>query len=176
MPRIPYLPSDVQEPADLVSAVRARRGGALLNLDRMLLHSPPLTRGWNGFLGAVRSELTVPAKLRELATCAVAVLNGADYELHHHEAPFLATGGTEAQLAVLRSGPGADGGADAFDAEERAVLQLALELTREVRVADGTFEAVRAFLGERGTVELVGVIAAYNMVCRFLVALGIESE
>jgi alkylhydroperoxidase family enzyme len=36
---------------------------------------------------------------------------------------------------------------------------------------------VRAVLpGEQQVVELVGLIAAYNMVSRFLVALGVEPE
>ena len=176
MPRVPYLPADVAEPADLVAAVRARRGGTLLHLDRMLLHSPPLARGWNSFLGALRTELALEPKLRELATCAVALLNGAGYELHHHEAPFLASGGTPAQLAALRRGGGTDDGSGPFDERERAVLRLTLEMTREVTVRDATFEAARAHLGERRTVELVGAIATYNMVSRFLVALGIEVE
>ena len=34
-------------------------------------------------------------------------------------------------------------------------------------------DAVRASLGERQLVELVGTIASYNMVSRFLVALNI---
>jgi AhpD family alkylhydroperoxidase len=176
MPRIPYLPADVAEPAELVAAIRARRGGTLLNLDRMLLHSPPLTRGFGVFISAVRTELALDAKLRELAVCAVAVLNGAEYNLHHHAPPFLRAGGTDAQLAALRRGQGRDDGTGAFDENERAVLELALEMTRSVSVRDSTFSAVLTLLGERGTVELVGVIAAYNMVSRFLVALGIEPE
>ena len=44
---IPYVPRDVAEPRALVDAIRARRGGALLNLDRMLLHSPPFAAGWS---------------------------------------------------------------------------------------------------------------------------------
>ena len=36
MPRIAYTPADLEQPADLVDAIRNRRGGKLLNLDRML--------------------------------------------------------------------------------------------------------------------------------------------
>ncbi len=64
MSRIPYKPSDLAEPTELVAAIRARRGGQLLNLDRMLLHSPSLASGWNGFLKAVRGELSLDARLR----------------------------------------------------------------------------------------------------------------
>ena len=75
---IPYVPSDICEPADLVQAIRQRRGGELINLDRMLLHSAPFARGWNAFLGEVRKNLSLSPKLREIAICGVAVLNGAE--------------------------------------------------------------------------------------------------
>ncbi|NCZ59114.1 MAG: carboxymuconolactone decarboxylase family protein, partial [Betaproteobacteria bacterium] len=84
MPYIPYLPEDLAEPAAVVDAIRKRRGGDLLHLDRMLLHSPPFAQGWNLFLGAVRNDLSLSPKLRELAMCAVAVLNRADYEFVQH--------------------------------------------------------------------------------------------
>ena len=89
MPRIPYVPKDLSEPRDVVAAVRARRGGELLNLDRMLLHSPPVAMGWNALLGAVRKDLALSPKLRELAMCVVAVLNGAEYEWGHHAPLFV---------------------------------------------------------------------------------------
>jgi alkylhydroperoxidase family enzyme len=176
MPRVPYVPTESGDPADLVAAIRARRGGMLLNLDRMLLRSPPIARAWNDFLGAVRTELGVDAKLRELVICAVGLLNGAEYELHHHGPLFLRAGGTEAQLAALRRGQGRDDGSGAFDETERAILRLTLEMTRDVSVRDATFDAVRTPLGERGAVELVALVATYNMVSRFLVALGVEPE
>ncbi|MEY3477443.1 MAG: hypothetical protein RLY65_1843, partial [Pseudomonadota bacterium] len=31
MPHIPYLPEDLKEPADVVDAIRKRRGGELLH-------------------------------------------------------------------------------------------------------------------------------------------------
>ncbi len=176
MPRIPYQPTDLAEPAELVAAIRARRGGRLINLDRMLLHSPPLASGWNAFLKAVRTELTLDARLRELAICAVAALNGAEYEFEHHAPEFLRAGGTDAQVKALREPERALQETALFDSASRAVLGLTIESTRRVAVSDADFAAARAALGERGVVELVGVIAAYNMVSRFLVALGITAE
>jgi len=174
---IPYQPKDIDEPRELVAAIRARRGGALLNLDRMLLHSPPLAAGWNGFLRAVRSELSVSPKLRELAICVVAVLNHAEYEYRQHAPEFLKSGGSAAQLDALgRAGMSAID-ARAFDAAEGAVIALALEMTRAVEVSAATMASVRrALANDRNVVEIVGVIATYNMVSRFLVALGVEPE
>jgi alkylhydroperoxidase family enzyme len=83
MPRIPYA-DEQTVPHEVVEPICARRGGKLLNLDRMLLHSPAYARDWNALLGAVRRELTLPPRLRELAICAVASLTGAEYEWRQH--------------------------------------------------------------------------------------------
>ena len=101
MPRVPYLPADLAEPREVVDAVRARRGGALLNLDRMLLHSPEMAMGWNTYLGAIRTRLQLSPKLRELAMCVVAALNGADYEFGHHAPEFLKAGGSADRKSVV---------------------------------------------------------------------------
>jgi alkylhydroperoxidase family enzyme len=177
MPRLPYVPLDIAEPKEVVDAVRARRGGTLLNLDRILLHSPPVAMGWNHLLGAVRRDLTLSPKLRELAMCVVAVLNGAEYEWGHHAPLFVEAGGTDAQLAAMRDPQGASRDPVLFDAAERAALALSVEMTRGVAVAEASFAAVRAALpDDRQAFELVTVIAAYNMVSRVLVAVGIEPE
>ena len=93
---------DLAEPAELVAAIRKRRGGQFINLDRMLLHSTPIAEGWNHFVGEIRNNLSLDPKLRELAMCGVAVLNGAEYEFFHHAPPFIKAGGTEEQVKALR--------------------------------------------------------------------------
>ena len=169
---IPLLPADLAEPEALVGAVRARRGGELFALDRMLLHSPPLTEGWNTFLGAVRRNLALSPRLAELAICRVAVLNDAAYEWHHHAPEFLKAGGTQAELAALQ---GEEAAAETvLGALERQVLRLADEMTRDIKPTPATLAALRDALGDRVLVELIATIAAYNMVSRFLVACGIE--
>ena len=176
MPRIPYVPADLAEPREIVDAVRARRGGSLLNLDRMLLHSPALAQGWNAYLGAVRNRLTLSPKLRELAMCIVAVVNGAEYEFIHHAPVFIEAGGTQAQVDAMRDPDGAAADTTLFDDTELAALAVAIAMTRSVRVDDATFDALKAKLAEREVVEYVATVATYNMVSRFLVALGVEPE
>ena len=79
--RIPdWTPELKAQPEALVQAITERRGGALINLDRALLWSEPLARGWNVYLKAVRTELPTSRKLRELGICTVALLTGAAYE------------------------------------------------------------------------------------------------
>ncbi len=178
MPRLPYLPQDTAEPADIVGPIRQRRGGKLFNLDRMLLYSPPLAIGWNGLFDAVRGDrMTLSSRLRELAICLVAILNRADYELHHHAPVFFKAGGTQAQIDALHQPDPETDPAAPFDVTERAIIRLTREMTRSVQVSDATFAALRAALqDDRKVVEAVGTIAAYNMVSRVLVALDVTAQ
>lgn len=176
MERLPGVPRDVAEPAPLIAAIRARRGGELLNLDRMLLHSPPLAEGWNAFLGAVRGALSISAEVRELAMCHVAVLNGADYEYAHHAPLYLAAGGRQSVIDAIGHGVDAPA-APGLTAAEQALLRLTLEMTRDVAVTPATRAAAHVALGgDRELVEFIAVVAAYNMVSRFLVATGVALE
>ncbi len=175
MPKLPYRDEDDPAIAELVAAIRARRGGKLLNLDRMLLHSPPYARGWNALLGAVRRELALSPRIRELIICAVAKVNRAEYEWQQHAPEFLAAGGRSDQLDALEDVTAACDD-PRFDDTERAALALAIEMTRAVDVRPQTFERARRLFTERELAELVGTIATYNMVSRFLVALGVTQE
>jgi alkylhydroperoxidase family enzyme len=176
VPRIPYRDEDDPRISGLVASIKARRQGRLINLDRMLLHSPPFAPGWNALLGAVRRDLEIPARVRELAICAVARLNRAGYEWHQHAPEFLAAGGREAQLDALDDVEAAAANAALFDEAERAALALTVEMTRAIEVSGATLERARHLFGERQLTELVGTIATYNMVSRYLVALGVDEK
>ena len=178
--RIPeWTPEAKPQPAELVNAILARRGGQLINLDKALLWSEPLARGWNTYLKAVRSELPTSRKLRELGICTVALLTGAHYEYHHHAPDFLAAGGTQAELDALDRVVAQDArqAADAALGEvEQLVVRYAAQMTLDVRVEDALFEALRRHFDTTELVELTSAIATYNMVARFLVALGVTPE
>jgi len=90
-------------PQDLLDSILARRKGTLINLDKALLWSEPVARGWNQYVGAVRSQLSTSWKQRELGICTVALLTGAAYEYHHHAPDFLKAGGTQAELDALNA-------------------------------------------------------------------------
>lgn len=173
MARLPFIDADTPGlDRELVLAVEARRGGQLLNLDRQLLHSAPLARGWNSYLGAIRTGGVLDGGLRELVILLVAVLNRAPYEFLQHAPVARAEGVPQAKLDALR-----DWRASAlFTATERDVLAYAEAMTLTVQVPEPLFAAVRAHFDARTLVELTATIAAYNMVSRFLEALQIEPE
>ena len=177
--RIPdWTPERKPQPQDLVSAILERRGGALLNLDRALLWSEPLARGWNVYLKNVRTGLASSRKLRELGICTVALVTGAHYEYHHHAPDFLAAGGTQAELDALGAFLAAPAGSvpAGLGQDESLVVQYAVSMTRDVQVPDALFARMRERFDTTQVVELTAAIATYNMVARFLLALGVTPE
>jgi len=178
MPTIPlYEDGASPEQEALAAEIRVRRGGDLLNLDRMLLHSPPFAQGWTYFMPKVRADLSISQRESELIICAVARINNADYEFHQHAPLLLKAGASAAQLAALGDVEAACTDAALFSPAERAILRVTLESTRDVRVSEPAIAALREFFPDpRSVVEVVGVIAAYNMVSRVLVALDIPIE
>lgn len=177
MPKIPYH-DDIDLPGtELIQAIRKKRGGQLLHIDRMLMHSLPLIQGWAGFLGAVRNDLELDARYRELAILTVSARNKTDYEWHHHKTPFLNAGGSQVQYDALAQPTQARDKAELFTPKERAVINLALELSDASTTSEETLQAARAALAsDRQTVELVTLISAYCMVSRVVNTLDIQVE
>jgi alkylhydroperoxidase family enzyme len=174
----PWSSEAKPQPDELVRAILARRGGTLLNLDRALLWSEPLARGWNVYLKAVRSELGASRRLRELGICTVALITGAHYEYHHHAPDYLAAGGAQSSLDALKTyvEAGIDAPPESLAGDEALVVRYAAQMTRYVRVDDGVFQQMRDRFDTTQLVELTAAIATYNMVARFLVALGVTPE
>ena len=171
----PWTPEAAVREPELVDAILARRGGKLLNLDRALLWSEPLARAWNVFLGAIRREMALDGRLREIAICVVARTTGAEYEFSHHWPEYVKAGGSES-LRERLADPDAATRDGAFSDDERLAMRYALAMTRDVKVAPALFDEVKRRFSPTEVVELTAAIATYNMVARFLVALEVENE
>src|SRR5471032_1949067 len=103
MPRVPYVEEkDHPELAPLVARIKAERG-KVLNLYKVLLHSPAVTEGWLTFFTAIRHKTKLGGRYRELAIMRVAILNGADYEYRAHLPFALKEGATAEQIAAAPS-------------------------------------------------------------------------
>ncbi|MFG2430411.1 carboxymuconolactone decarboxylase family protein [Streptomyces sp. NPDC048590] len=169
----PWQEGDVPAPPpELLAGMRGRRpGGELIGIDRVLLKSFPLATGWNGLLGRVRAEFDLSLEYRELVMLRVAVLNKADFEWGVHYPAYLQAGGTDDKCEALKE-PNAAVSA-LFNKEERALLTLTDQSTKQVEVDAEVIEELKRLFGEQQTVEAVATVAAYNMVSRFLVALAV---
>jgi 4-carboxymuconolactone decarboxylase len=166
----PVIPGTRPELAALEAQIQAARG-RISPLYQVLLNSPPIARGWEQMLSAVRNHNSLPAALREMVILRVAVLNRAPYEFEAHVPHAQAAGVSPPQIDALRAVPLA---ADApLTPAERVAMALTDTMTRDIDVPDALYEQVRRHFGAQGQLDLVATIAAYNMVSRLLVALRI---
>lgn len=168
MARIDYADTNTEQVKARIVAER----GQMLHIYRMLLHSPAVSEGWLAMMTSIRQRSALAGSLRELVIMRIAQLNGAAYEAEQHRAFALKEGVSEAQLEALEDWENAK----LFSPVQRAVLDYTDAMTCDVKVPDTVFAAVRRHFDGQGIVELTATIASYNMVSRFLVALGIEGS
>ena len=147
-------------------------GSRVLNVFKVMAHCPQIGYYFLRLGNSILFKGTVPPALRELAILRVGHINQAKYEWTHHVPIALRAGVGEEQISALPDWENST----TFSEQERAVLQYTDEVTKNIRVKDDTFAAVRRFLDDEGIVELTTTIGYYGMVCRILEALQIELE
>ena len=174
MARVSTIDEDQHpELADLVGRIRAKRRGRLINVYRLLLHSPPLAESWFAHNNAVRWGTGIDGRLRELIIIRIGILNDVAYVVNQHVPKLaLAEGVTLAECEAIKDWLTSD----LFGPRERAALAYADAMTREIKVSGETFEALRPFFSERQIVELTVLIGTYAMHTRVMQALEIDPE
>ena len=63
----------------LIARIRGGRGGRLINIYKLLLHSPALAEKWFDQVSAVRWQTDLDGKIRELVIIRIGLLNRVDY-------------------------------------------------------------------------------------------------
>lgn len=171
MARIPYAALETEATKSLVDRIVKERG-SVLHLYQMLLNSPPIAQGWLNYLTAVRQKAKLNGAIRELVIVRVAQINGAQYEADQHIPIALKEGVTQQQVDELADWESSQ----VFTETQRRVLALTDQMTRQVHVDRELVDGLKADFDNQEIVELVATVAAYNMVSRFLEALGIHSD
>jgi alkylhydroperoxidase family enzyme len=164
---------DYPELAEVIAKIKGARGGRLINIYRLMLHSPSLANAWFELNQAVRYGTDIDGQSRELAVIRVAILNDVEYvQRAHGPAYALKEGLTPAQVDALADWQSSS----LFSEKQRALLAYADAMTCEIHVPDEVFSNLRAHHSERQIVELTMLIGAYNMLTRFLKALQVDPE
>jgi 4-carboxymuconolactone decarboxylase len=165
--------NDAVEHSDLIRKIKGARGGRLINIYRLMLHSPSLANAWFDLNQAVRYNTEIDGQNREIAVIRVAVLNDVEYVLRAHGPAYaLKEGLTPSQVEALADWQRSD----LFSDKQRALLAYTDAMTREIDVPDAVFDEVRTHFTERQIVELTLLISAYNMLTRVLKALKVDLE
>ena len=174
MARIPLIEETAHpELAESISKIKGARGGRLINIYRLMLHSPALADAWFDLNQAVRYGTEIDGQSRELAVIRVAILNNVEYvQRAHGPAYALKEGLTREQVTAISSWQESN----LFSPPQRALLAYTDAMTRDITVPDAVFAVLREHFSERQTVELTMLIGAYNMLTRFLKALEVDPE
>jgi alkylhydroperoxidase family enzyme len=174
MARVPLI--EETEHANLagsIAKIKGARGGRLINIYRLMLHSPTLADAWFELNQAVRYGTEIDGQCRELAVIRVAILNDVEYVQRAHGPVYaLKEGLTPEQVTAIADWPSSK----LFTEKQRALLAYTDAMTRKIDVPDAVFAEVRKHFSERQAVELTMLIAAYNMLTRFLKALKVDPE
>jgi alkylhydroperoxidase family enzyme len=145
--------------------------GSPPNLYRGLANHAPLAAAWTEFARAIRYESKTPRTLRELVILRGAQLMRSEYEWAQHLRMARKAGVPEAQIEALARWRESD----AFDARDKAALELAEAVTR-AEVTDAVYASVSKHFDHATYVELALTAAFYAMVGRMLDAMRIQLE
>jgi len=168
MARVPYLePSDLApEDQDLLKRP--------IWLFKALVNSPKAARAFSGLGGYIRYGSKLDPRLRELAILQVGWLARSPYEWSHHVKLGHDFGVSDVDVQALIDDT--DGKPTGLDTVSKLVLRGAREMTSNGAMAEATFTALQAELGNELVVDLTLTIGFYNAVVRVLATLQIDVE
>jgi 4-carboxymuconolactone decarboxylase len=113
----------------------------------------------------VRFNSSLPPRLSEFAIMIAARQWSQPYEWRAHFA-LAVKGGLDRQILVdLGAGTRPQGMKD----DEAALYDFCTELYRDKNVGDATFKAALAAFGERGIMDLIGIVGYYDLVSMALI-------
>ena len=162
MSRLPELRRETLEPAQVPvwdSIAGSGRGGGVGGPFQALLTSAELCSRVEQVGVFIRFQCSVPQRLRELAILCVGQHWKADYEWYAHAKLAAAQGVPQAVIDAIGQGQ-----TPPFVAEdERLVHDFARVLLREGKVPDAVYAPVQALLGDKGAVELTGLVGYYSL-------------
>jgi len=144
----------------LVAGARAGAGGPF----NVLLRSPEMGDLAQEFGASTRFRSSLPRKLNEMAIIITARYWTAQYEWNAHRKAAADNGLNESIIQAIAAGKRPA----SMDAGETVVYNFSTELLNTKHVSDALFKATVDKFGERGVVDLMGVIGWYQFVSSLL--------
>lgn len=153
------------------TAAKNRLDGKDLNVFRVMMNHPKLTRRWTVFSGHVLHKQTVPLRERELLILRIGWLNQNEYEWAQHAEIAKRSGIGEAEIERIKQGPGAG-----WNTHEAALLQAADELFENSVISDQTWATLSAKYSTQQMMDVVFTVGQYNLVCWALNSFGVPLD
>ena len=159
---------DMQYAYDEIAGSR----GAVRGPFAMLLHSPDVAARIAHAGAYIRFETTLEGTVRELAILTVARHWDCQYEFTAHQPIAEREGVRPETIAAVRDRTAPAG----LDEHEALVFTYVNELLAKKRVPQATFDAMRAWLGDRSLIDLSATIGYYSMLACVLDACAVVPE
>jgi 4-carboxymuconolactone decarboxylase len=162
MPRIPDLDPAKLDPEQkrIHDAIAAGPRGKVEGPLRVWLTSPGLADRAQALGAFCRYGTSLPQRLSELAILVTGAFWRAGFEWHVHAPIGIQAGLDVAAVEAIRCGAEPVLTKD----DEKAVYAFARELLVSRRVSDETYAFAECMLGQRGLVDLVGVLGYYGLI------------
>lgn len=125
------------------------------------LHSPALADHAQALGAFCRFGTSLPPRLSELAIITVGAYWRAGFEWAVHAPIAIKAGLDQTAVEALRTG----GTPHFVEEDEQAVWRFAHHLLHDRTVPDATYRTVEGLLGAPATVELVGILGYYCLIC-----------
>ena len=148
--------------------IAASRGGVPPNYNA-LLNNPLATSRMAALGGYIRFETPLPPRVKVLAVLATAREADGDYVWTVNQPQARSAGIDEATISAIRERRAPQGLAPG----DAVIVQFTLELLRQHRITDATFQAVQNRLGDAGVVDLLILIGYYASLSHSLSALEV---
>jgi 4-carboxymuconolactone decarboxylase len=123
------------------------------------MHCPDLAEKWSELGVVLRFNSGFEPRLREFVILLVGRYWDCEFEWYSHEQEARRAGVSERTIETLRYGEGRFGQSD-----EQAIYDYAVELLRDHRASDETYQRIVDAYGTAGIVELTALIGYYVMV------------
>jgi AhpD family alkylhydroperoxidase len=151
---------------------RTSRGLGVLNVFKVMAHTPELMESWWRMMVLLFTRLQLDPRLRELAILRLFQVTRVGYGFAHHVRIGREAGVTDEQIAALDS----YATSDLFSPLDKLVLRYTDAVTKLEDSAPAIASELRAHLSERELVELTFCIANWNLMAHLLLPLEIELE
>ncbi|WP_246660824.1 MULTISPECIES: carboxymuconolactone decarboxylase family protein [unclassified Tardiphaga] len=134
---------------------------------RAYIRNPELATRLSALSEYLRWNTSLPPRLSEFAIIITARQWTAQYEWFAHY-PLAIKAGLDPKVAADVAAGNRPSG---MRADEAAVYDLATELYRDKKVSDATFGAALKQFGERGVMDVIGIIGYYDLVSMTLITM-----
>ena len=170
MARLPEISRDQLNPQEqqFFDEIVGSRGG-VRGPYGVLLHSPDLAHRVAHTGTYLRFECDLPNNLKEVVILTTAREIRSQFEYTAHAQLARQAGVSEETIQAITDGKAPEGLPD----DEALLVRYALELLRNRKITDDTFNAVQGKYGNQGVVDLTALIGHYLLVGQVLAAFDV---